>query len=501
MSEIAGELARVREAFDRPTLRLLDRKWAPFALAVFRCSFGRDRRAVPADRLHTQVEAYIGEVRAEGREVKYPAGRVACLEWMKEGWLDRTLGDDDEEQYSLTSHALEALKLIDSLAQERASMISESRLSMILDEARSWATEANPDREERLRRLDADIERLTVERDRIANGGELRPANDDRMLEGYLNLADLIGRLPSDFKRVEESVASMHKEIIADFREEERPIGEVLDEYLAKSDHLMSATAAGRAFQGAVDLLRDDALLTDLRRDLGTIMTHPFSEALNGTERREFLGTVAIIRKGLNDVLSQRSRLSSTLREHIESHDAVQDRELDALLRHISKELVTWMRTAGPRATVPISMLPGRLSLDHLRERFYDTREDVIPAPLADVADEAPAAPSLAEIRQRGGPLLAETREALLAAAGLGGTSVGEAFNTLDAELRRPIEVIGLLHMVTQIGALDDAAGAEVFDTIRPDGTTRTFQAPRVDLDTGRLAALATLNDEGVSDE
>jgi hypothetical protein len=29
VSAIVGELARVREAFDKPTLRLLDRKWAP----------------------------------------------------------------------------------------------------------------------------------------------------------------------------------------------------------------------------------------------------------------------------------------------------------------------------------------------------------------------------------------------------------------------------------------------------------------------------------------
>ena len=66
MSDIAGELARVREAFDKPTLRLLDRKWAPFVLAVFKCSFSRDRRSIQAERLHAQVDAYLGDLRTIG---------------------------------------------------------------------------------------------------------------------------------------------------------------------------------------------------------------------------------------------------------------------------------------------------------------------------------------------------------------------------------------------------------------------------------------------------
>jgi hypothetical protein len=67
MSDIAGELARVREAFDKPTLRLSDGRWAPFALATFKSSFSRDRQSVPADRLPIQVDVYLDELRAVGR--------------------------------------------------------------------------------------------------------------------------------------------------------------------------------------------------------------------------------------------------------------------------------------------------------------------------------------------------------------------------------------------------------------------------------------------------
>jgi hypothetical protein len=39
----------------------------------------------------------------------------------------------------------------------------------------------------------------------------------------------------------------------------------------------MSESPEGRAFPGAVELLRDDRLLKDLRDDLNTILDHPFA--------------------------------------------------------------------------------------------------------------------------------------------------------------------------------------------------------------------------------
>lgn len=98
MSDIAGELARVREAFEKPTLRLLDRKWAPLVLAVFKSSFSRDQRSVAAERLHTQVDTYFDELRSVGVQVPSLQGRALCLEWMNGQWLFRTIGDRGQEE-------------------------------------------------------------------------------------------------------------------------------------------------------------------------------------------------------------------------------------------------------------------------------------------------------------------------------------------------------------------------------------------------------------------
>ena len=509
MSDIVAELVRVRDAFSKPTLRLLDRKWAPLALSVFRTVFTRDERVIPADRLHQQVDNYLDELRLVGEPVPDGSGRTLCMQWLGRNWLIRARAEDGTEHYSLTSHALEALDLIQSLTRDR-SLISESRIHTILDVVRRVATEANPDRKSRLDRLDAQIAELTVERDRIAIGGEIAPASDDQMLDGYTNMLSLIGQLPSDFKRVEEAVTGMHRQIISDFRSEDRAIAKVIDQYLAKSDSLMSLTAEGRAFEGAFTLLRDEPLLADLRRDLDIILTHPFAEALTLGEQREFRRTVNIIRDGIRDVLVQRRRLSATLRDHIVNYDMVRDHELDAVLRQVNQQLEVWMRIAGPRATIGVELMPARIDVQHLRERFWDPAGAAPPPPLEDVSDTAPPSPRLDAIRHQGGPALAALREQLIAAVVAGGPgTVADVFGSLPDSLRRPAELIGLIHLVlssrTSEGP-DELANDEVLaataereeqvEAIRPDGTRRVFAMPVMPLrpdDAADLVEGATL--------
>ena len=253
MSEIAGELARVREAFDKPTLRLLDRKWAPFVLAVFKSSFSRDRRSIQADLLHTQVDAYLADLRTVGTEVPPGKnGRALCVQWMNDQWLYRETGEGGEEQYSLTSHALEAMLLVDGHVPRPR---PDQRIPPDHDRRRRAPPRhagqprprgAHPSPRPGHRRED---ERARSARRRRR---DRRRPPIEQMHEGYVDLVDLIAQLPSDFKRVEESVAGMHRQIVNDFRSEERPISEVLDEYLSKTDALDVVDRRGARLRGGV---------------------------------------------------------------------------------------------------------------------------------------------------------------------------------------------------------------------------------------------------------
>jgi hypothetical protein len=250
-------------------------------------------------------------------------------------------------------------------------------------------------------------------------------------------------------------------------------------------------------------------LLADLHRDLDVILTHPFAQALTPAEQREFRRTVKVIQDGIRDVLAQRQRLSATLRDHIVHYDVVRDRELDATLRQINQQLDTWMRTAGPRATIGVELVPAKIDIHHLRERFWDPAEAAPPPPLEDVSGTAPHAPRLDDIRSQGGPTLARLREQLIAAAAADEPgSVAEAFGALPDNLRRPVELIGLIHLLLGARAHEPAdelpdAGTpaaasereEHVKAIRPDGTCRIFAMPVLPLHPDDASALA----EGVS--
>jgi hypothetical protein len=195
-------------------------------------------------------------------------------------------------------------------------------------------------------------------------------------------------------------------------------------------------------------------------------------------------------------VLNRRRRANATLREHIENHDVVKDRELEKLLRQIGKGLATWMQTAGPRSAVPVKLMPDPPAVKHLRERFYDPKSDTPPPPLDDVSGDAPAPLSLADIRKQGGPLLDDMRQAVLDAFTVGGAvTVGGAFNHLEEGLRRPVEILGLLDMAREIGVLDQITDTESFQAIRPDDTRRTFTVPRITLNEDDTASLVDLKD------
>ncbi|WP_067433496.1 DUF3375 family protein, partial [Nocardioides jensenii] len=384
MSEIAGELARVKGAFSQPTLTLLHQRQAPVVITIFRAAFGRNNKPIPTARLHTQVEEHLARIRSTGEgQVPEGSGRDLCQKWMRGQWLVRALDERGTEVYTLTSHAQQALELVKNLTRDRATL-SEHRIATIVGSVRRFNADANPDRTTRVTLLNEEIARLQLERDRLVDGAEMVSATEDYMLEGFTELLSLISALPSDFARVEERFATIRAEILAAFRAEDRPAGDVIDDYLARADRLMTATHEGRAFEGAFALLRDDALVTQLREDLTALLDHPLSDRILGeADRAELRGTVRLVRDGLDRVLTQRSRVTATLKEYIVSHDAARDRELEQTLRQVESELMTWLATTGPRATHDVPLLPSRAGVDHLRERFHDPADDVLPEPIA----------------------------------------------------------------------------------------------------------------------
>jgi hypothetical protein len=491
VSSIVDEVARIRAARG-PALRLVDHKWSAFVLGCLRLSFGSAGGSVPAARLHAQVDAYLEQLREADVETPPAAdGRSLCLSWVREAWLSRLPGEDGGEVYERTSHALTAERVVATLGRER-SLLNESRLRTIVDVVHRWALEAQPDVGERIDDLDRQIRDLEEERERLQHGGELPRADAERMRHGYADVVDLLDQIPGDFRRVEESLDAIHRKMIHDFRTEERPQGEVLGSYLHAARELMTATPAGRAFQGALAILGDEERLEAFRDDLRSIMDHPFADGLDPRARRDFLDVASVLRRGLYEVQARQHQASRSLAEYLTHAEADQERELTTLLHRVQSELSVWGQAARAHERVGLAGAPGRAEISHLRTRTDSLAPGPGTAPLQDVTDAAPAAPDLEAVMRTGGPLLKQVGEALSGLVGSSTRPLPQAFNDLPEDLRRPVELFGLMQLVTESGALEDgraAGGSDTVVTVRPDGSRRRLRIPNLDIGAADLRA------------
>lgn len=71
-------------------------------------------------------------------------------------------------------------------------------------------------------------------------------------------------------------------------------------------------------------------------------------------------------------------------------------------------------------------------------------------------------------------------RIAAMLRTGAGGFTAGEVFASAPPGLRRPVEILGLVHIAGAAGAEEpqDAGDTELFEAMRPDGTQRSFLVP-----------------------
>ena len=107
--------------------------------------------------------------------------------------------------------------------------------------------------------------------------------------------------------------------------------------------------------------------------------------------------------------------------------------------------------------------------LGHLRQTVSDLRPPNSPAPLASPNDDE--TPNT-DARAWGGPRYRELEDYVTT---LGDTfDLASAFDGAGDDIRRPVDLLGLLEIAHRNG-MTDGDDISVVETLRPDGTTRRF--------------------------
>jgi len=376
------------------------------------------------------------------------------------------------EVYRLTAHAVAALEVANRAAGNRAS-VSRSRILTLLAAVNQLASDIDPSLDSRVERLKAEIKEREAQIAELQAGGIVPQAPIDQLLESAETVLLQVRELPADFARVAESVKTIQRDTVQALRAEDRPTGEVLRDYLERAEHLMEATAEGRAFGGALQLLEDHQKLEQLNQNLQAVLSHPFADSLTPAQRRDLAGIGRLIESGLAGVLTARRQATHVVTQAVSHLDPMRDRQVDDLLRMIISGLGEWIPGSRRGQEVPAARRLARADIGRPRGELAELGRSSGPAPVAHqpVAHEPS---SFAEAKAWGGPnyealehlVITEIRQS--SAEHL---AVSDIFANLPTEARRPVDLVGLLELAATLGLHDDGAVAEVIAT-RPDGST-----------------------------
>src|SRR6266487_882811 len=381
MPHQARSLARLpgyEQAAGSPEVALLRSSHFAWVMAVF-AEYLTDG-PVPVAEFHEYVDLEIRDLRANGVEITGGKAREHCNGWVRKKWLNRALNGDDEE-YSLTAASLDALAFTDRLINRR-STASESRLKQIIDAVARLATEANPDPTARVRRIDEEMARLSGERLAWDNA-TYAPTPPRELREQLDGITDLIRHLPSDFKRVSDSVYEMHKRFIAETSERGMSRGDMLREFFAEHD-LLTVSDEGRAFAGLMTLLSNTREQAALRRNLTDLLQQGFAATLTREERallRDLLKNLVGHSQVVQDTYR---RLTQSLERYVDNH--VEDDGLlsERLAAAHTAAVNAFIVGAGNRSI--LFQLGGTpLDVDSItRVQVLDPRLSEVPPPPAD---------------------------------------------------------------------------------------------------------------------
>ena len=368
---------------------------------------------------------------------------------------------------------MDVLAFTDRLIHRR-STASESRLKQIIDAVARLATEANPDPTARLRRIDDEIARLKGER--LAwQDATYAPTETIQLREQLDGITDLIRHLPSDFKRVSDSVYEMHKGFIAETSERGMSRGDMLQDFFTEHD-LLSASDEGRAFAGLMALLSDTREQATVRRDLNDLLKQDFATTLTREER-------ALLRDLLKNLVGHSQAVQDTYRKLTQSLERYVDNQVDddgLLTERLgaahTAALAAFSVGSGNRS-IGFQLGGTALDVDSItRIQLLDPRLSESPPPLADADTDIIAGLTLDELRERGGPRLRELTAAVNAALAVqagGQVSAGDVFASLSDDLRRPKSVVGLLHLAAEHGAVFLPDRTDAVTAVRQDGSER----------------------------
>ena len=327
-----GLQAKYRRLFaESAAWRMLRSDNAPYILAFIADLFSEETE-IPYGRARILLDAEIERSRELGIWSTETSAATYLNQWINNGWLREM--DDSLTKTDASEIALRFCKGLD----ERNSGTTATHLRIVQEAVRDFAVAISTNVDERVTLLES--KKAEIQREIEALQGGIVPVlSETEQRERIREIYQLASVLTGDFRRVEDEIRLLDKELRIQIIEGDISRGDVLLSVMEK-EALLSTTDAGSAFEGFFQLLCDQNRSMEFREQLRSILSRPAGQQLSSSQHQFLSHLMRELSRESDRVFRVRRRTEEGLRSYIESGAAAENQAVDRLLSKLEKQAV-----------------------------------------------------------------------------------------------------------------------------------------------------------------
>lgn len=327
-----GLQAKYRRLFTESNAwRLLRVDNAPYILAFIEDIFSEEGE-IPYGRARIMLDEEITRSRELGIWSTETSAATYLNQWINNGWLREM--DDLLTKTDASETALRFCKSLD----ERNSGTTASHLRIVQDAVRDLAVSINPNIEERVALLEAKKAENQRAIDSL-HAGEIPQLSPAEQRERIREIYQLASVLTGDFRRVEDEIRLLDKELRVQIIAGNASRGDILLSVMEK-EALLATTDAGSAFEGFFQLLCDQNRSMEFREQLRSILNTPLAQYLSNNQQQFLSQLMRELSRESDRVFRVRRRTEEGLRSYIESGAANENRAVDRLIQQLERQAI-----------------------------------------------------------------------------------------------------------------------------------------------------------------
>jgi len=311
--------------------KLLRADNAPYILAFIADLFSEESE-VPYGRARILLDTEIERSREMGIWSTETSAASYLNQWIGGGWLREM--DDMLTKTDASEIALRFCKGLD----ERNSATTASHLRIVQEAVRDLAVAISPNVDERVFMLESKKAGIQHEIDAL-QAGVVPELSELEQRERIREIYQLASVLTGDFRRVEDEIRLLDKDLRVQVIEGNASRGEVLLSLMEK-ETLLSTTDAGSAFEGFFQLLCDQNRSMEFREQLRSVLNRPVASQLSHGQHQFLSQLMRELSRESDRVFRVRRRTEEGLRSYIESGAAAENQAVDRLLAQLERQAV-----------------------------------------------------------------------------------------------------------------------------------------------------------------